>query len=90
MVIETCRARSVKIMNTIFKRTFDRKWTLKSSSDVKKEINFIITITNRRDFVKHVMIINKVVVGTDHSIVRSESELDLGKESNKLKRKPPH
>ena len=85
-LIEFAEARSLSIMNTFFEKRLDRKWTWKSPSGVKNEIDFILS--NRRDIVKDVSVINKVNVGTDHRMVRSKIKLGLKIERKKLIRKP--
>ena len=85
-LIEFAEARSLSIMNTFFEKRIERKWTWKSPSGVKNEIDFILS--NRRDVVKDVSVINKVNVGTDHRMVRSKIKFDLKIERKKLIRKP--
>ena len=86
MLVEFAEARSLSIMNTFFEKRLERKWTWKSPSDVKNEIDFIIS--NRRDIIKNVEVINKVNVGSDHRMVRGEIKIHLRRERNKLMSKP--
>ena len=87
MLVEFAEARSLHIMNTFYKKRTNRKWTWKSPSGIVNEIDFILT--DRRDIVKNVGVINKVNVGSDHRMVRSEIKLSLRMERKKLIQKPP-
>ena len=77
---------SLKIMNTFFYKKVHRKWTWKSPCGVTNEIDFILT--NRRDIMKNVTVLNKVNVGSDHRMVRAEIKINLKRERKNLVSKP--
>ncbi|XP_069998490.1 uncharacterized protein [Penaeus vannamei] len=82
MLVDFAEAPSLNIMNAFFKNRLEQKWTWKSPSDVKNEIDHNF----RRDIIINV-VINKVNVGSDHRMVRGEIKVHLGRERNKLIRK---
>ena len=85
-LVEFAESRSLRIMNTFFQKRTGRKWTWKSGSGIKNEIDFILT--NRRVTVKNVGVIGKVNIGSDHRMVRGEIKICVRRERNKLIQKP--
>lgn len=60
-------------MNTFFKKAPHRKWTWSSPDGVtKNEIDYIIT--NKREIVNDVTVLNKLLTGSDNRMVRARGE----------------
>lgn len=86
MLVDFAESRSLYILNTLFEKKENRKWTWKSPSGTKNEIDFVIS--NKRNIAKNVSVINKVNVGSDHRMVRCEFKVNLKLERKKLIRDP--
>jgi len=70
-------------MNTFFRKAEHRKGTwISPDGRTKNEIDFIIT--DKKQIVTDVTILNKLSVGSDHRMVRAKIVLNLRTERNKL------
>lgn len=70
-------------INTFFKKAEHRKWTwISPNGNTKNEINFIIT--DRKQIVTDVTVLNRISISSDHRIIRSTISLNLRKEKRKL------
>lgn len=70
-------------MNTFFKKPEQRKWTWASpDGNTRNEIDFIIT--DKKQTIQDVTVLNRVSVGSDHRMVRATITLNLRKERRKL------
>ncbi|XP_073960723.1 uncharacterized protein [Choristoneura fumiferana] len=74
------------IMNTFFAKKPQRKWTWRHPDGIhKNEYDYILS--NRRDFVHDVSVLNNFTTGSDHRLVRATLAIDLKTERRKLTRK---
>lgn len=70
-------------MNTFFKKAEHRKWTwISPDGRTKNEIDFIIT--DKKQTVTDVTVLNSLSVGSDHRMVRAKILLNLRTERKKL------
>lgn len=73
-------------MNSFFKKKAHRRWTWESPDGrTKNEIDFIIT--DKRQIVKDVTVLNTCRTGSDHRMVRCKVQMELDRERYKLIRK---
>ncbi|XP_072401089.1 uncharacterized protein [Diabrotica undecimpunctata] len=70
-------------MNSFFKKSPQRKWTWASPDGVtKNEVNFVLT--NNKDMVHDVTVLNSCSVRSDHRMVRAKIVLNLQKQRYKM------
>lgn len=70
-------------MNTFFKKPEHRKWTWVSpDSRTRNEIDFIIT--DKKQIIADVTVLNRLSIGSDHRMVRAKVLLNLRTERSKL------
>lgn len=71
-------------MNSFFfEKKPKRKWTwISPDGKTKNEIDFIIS--NRKDIVHDVTVLNKVSIGSDHRMIRAKLKLSVKKERQKM------
>lgn len=71
------------IMNTFFKKPPNRKWTWASPDGVtRNEIDYILS--NRKETVQDVSVLNKFSVGSDHRAVRGKVVINVKRERARL------
>ncbi|XP_044759008.1 craniofacial development protein 2-like [Coccinella septempunctata] len=71
------------LMNSFFYKKLNRRWTWKSPDGrTKNEIDYIIT--DNKNTVKDVSVLNKFFTGSDHRIVRAKIVLNLKKERRNM------
>ncbi|XP_030747130.1 uncharacterized protein LOC115875765 [Sitophilus oryzae] len=76
-------------MNTFFKKRNSKKWTWTSpDSKTKNAIDFIIS--DRKDVIKDVSVLNRFSIGSDHRIVRAEIKMNIKKERTNMILKKNH
>lgn len=74
-------------MNSFYRKTPQRKWTWASpDGSTKNEIDFIIS--NRKEIVRDVTVLNKFSIGSDHRLVRSKISINIKNERRKLIKQP--
>lgn len=73
-------------MNTFFRKKEHRKWTWASPRGVtKNEIDFIIS--DKKQIIKDVNVLNKLSVGRDHRAVRAKVIINMRKERTTMIKK---
>jgi len=82
--VQFATSKNLRIENTFFKKSKNRKWTWKSPNGlVKNEIDYILS---NRNVVKNVETIQRVNIGSDHRMVRSKIRLDTKLERSRMVR----
>ncbi|XP_048516546.1 craniofacial development protein 2-like [Dendroctonus ponderosae] len=75
------------VMNSFYRKAPLRKWTWVSPDcSTKNEIDFIIS--NRKEIVRDVTVLNKFSMGSDHRLVRSKISINIKNERRKLIKQP--
>ncbi|XP_030759597.1 craniofacial development protein 2-like [Sitophilus oryzae] len=88
-LIDFAHHNKLYIMNTFFKKRNSKKWTWTSpDSKTKNVIDFIIS--NRKDVIKDVSVLNRFSIGSDHRIVRAEIKINIKKERTNMILKKNH
>lgn len=78
-LIEFLLQQRLYVMNTYFKKSPQRKWTWQSPNGINKnEIDFIIT--NKKETVQDVTVLNRFSTGSDHRMVRAKIVLNVKEE----------
>ena len=73
----------LKIMNTVFKKSANRRWTwISPNGHTKNEIDFILT--NRPHTFTDVSVINSLNTGSDHRMVRGSLTINTKLERARL------
>ena len=82
-LIEWATSNNFKIMNTQFQKKAGRRWTWRSpDGNTKNEIDYIMT--DKPSMVTDVTVINRVNIGSDHSMVMGSITLNTRAERRKL------
>ena len=87
-LIEWTTSKDYKIMNTLFQKKTERRWTWRSpDGKTKNEIDYIMT--DKPNMITDVR--NRINIGSDHRMLMSNIRLDTKAERKKLlrKKKPP-
>ena len=89
-LIEWTTSKDYKIMNTLFQKKIERRWTWRSpDGKTKNEIDYVMT--DKPNMITDVRVINRINIGSDHRMLMSNIRLDTKAERKKLlrKKKPP-
>ena len=89
-LIEWTTSKDYKIMNTLFQKKIERRWTWRSpDGKTKNEIDYVVT--DKPNMITDVRVINRINIGSDHRMLMSNTRLDTKAERKKLlrKKKPP-
>ena len=74
------------LMNSFFQKKEHRRWTwISPDGQTKNEIDFIIS--NKKEVVTDVTVLNNCTIGSDHRMVRATVSIDLKRERSKMVRK---
>ena len=77
------------IMNTLFQKKIERRWTWRSPDrKTKNAIEYIMT--DKPSMITDVRVINRINIGSDHRMLMSNIRLDTKAERKKLLRKRNH
>ena len=82
-LIEWTTSKDYKIMNTLFQKKIERRWTWRSpDGETKNEIDYIMT--DKPNMITDVRVINRINIGSDHRMLMSNIRLDTKAERKKL------
>ena len=85
-LIEWTTSKDYNIMNTLFQKKIERRWTWRSpDGETKNEIYYIMT--DKPNMITDVRVINSINIGSDHRMLVSNIRLDTKAERKKLLRK---
>ncbi|XP_063626633.1 uncharacterized protein LOC134798200 [Cydia splendana] len=80
LLINYCLEKNLAIMNTYFMKKSNRKWTwIAPNGRTKNEVDFILT--NQKQSITNIEIINKIEFSSDHRLVRATWLLKQPKKS---------
>lgn len=83
MLLDFLQRSNLYAMNSFFRKAPQRKWTWASPDGItKNEIDFIIS--NTKNLVQDVTVLNRFSVGSDHRAVRAKISVNVRKERTKL------
>ena len=73
----------LKIMNTFFQKSVNKRWTWRSPNhETRNEIDYILV--DKHNIVKNVDVLNRVNIGSDHRMVRCKIQINIKQERRKL------
>ena len=82
-LVEWATSKNFKIINTQFQKKAGRRWTWRSpDGHTKNEIDYIMT--DKPSMVTDVTVINRINIGSDHSMVMGSITLNTRAEGRKL------
>ena len=88
-LIEWTASKDYKIMNRLFQKKIERRWTWRSpDGKTKNEIYYIMT--DKPNIITYVRVINRINIGSDYGMLMSNIRLDTKAERKKLLRKRNH
>ena len=74
---------NLKIVNTLFKKKANQRWTWRSPNhETHNEIDYILT--NKHDIMQDIQVMRKINVGSDHRMVRCRVKVNFQEERRKL------
>ena len=83
MMVDWASQHKLKIMNTFYKKKYNRRWTWRSpNGQTYNEIDYIIT--NKQHIFTDTTVINKVNIGSDHRLVMGSIRINTKMERQKL------
>ena len=85
-LIEWTASKDYKIMNRLFQKKIERRWTWRSpDGKTKNEIDYIMT--DKPNIITDVRVINRINIGSAYRMLMSNIRLDTKAERKKLLRK---
>lgn len=78
---------NLHVMNSFFDKKPQRKWTwISPDGNTKNEIDLIIT--NKKEIIKDVEVLNRFSIGSDHRLIRAKVRLNVKMERTRMILKP--
>ena len=91
MLINFAQCNTLKIINTLYKKQTNRRWTWVSPiGETKNEIDYILS--NKSSLITNASIINQFNIGNDHRLLRAKLSINIKLERLRMVRrnKPPY